>query len=58
MPDDLRDALRDVEGASAALEGMPLEYRRWAFLFIEQAGNDSTRNARISNLVGVAKNLR
>jgi hypothetical protein len=54
MPDDLRDALKDLKGAIAILDRMPLDYQRRAFLFIEQ-GNAHTRGFRISNFVEVVR---
>jgi hypothetical protein len=54
MPDDLREALKDLDGAIATLGGMPVDYQRRAFFFIEQ-GSAHTRGFRISNLVEVVK---
>jgi uncharacterized protein YdeI (YjbR/CyaY-like superfamily) len=55
IPHDLKEALKDIEGAVAAIDQMPLEYQRWAFLFIEQATNAPTRGYRISNFVEVVR---
>jgi uncharacterized protein YdeI (YjbR/CyaY-like superfamily) len=55
IPDDLREALKDLEGGIATIDEMPVEYQRRAFLFIERAGNAPTRNCRITNFVEVVK---
>jgi hypothetical protein len=55
IPDGLEDALRDFEWAIPTIDAMPLDYRKRAFLFIEQASNELTRNVRISNFVEVVK---
>ena len=44
IPGELREALEDLEGAMATLDGMPVDYQRRAFLFIDQAPNASTRH--------------
>jgi hypothetical protein len=54
MPNDLRKALKDLDGAIATLEGMPVDYQRRAFRFIEQ-GSAHARRFRISNFVEVVK---
>jgi uncharacterized protein YdeI (YjbR/CyaY-like superfamily) len=55
IPEELREALEDDEGAMATLDGMPVDYRRRAFLFIDQATNPPTRHNRVSNFVEVVK---
>jgi hypothetical protein len=55
IPDGLEDAVKDLEWAIPTIDGMPLDYRRRAFRFIEQANNASTRNFRINNFVEVVK---
>jgi uncharacterized protein YdeI (YjbR/CyaY-like superfamily) len=55
IPDDLEEALRDLDWAIPTIDEMPLDYRRRAFLFIKQANNASTRSFRISNFVEVVK---
>jgi hypothetical protein len=52
IPDDLKEAI-DGLGAIATVDEMPLDYRRRAFLFIEQSGNPSTRDFRVSNFLEV-----
>jgi hypothetical protein len=54
IPSDLRKALKEHEGTMATLAGMPIDYQRRAFLFIEQASAHN-RGFRISNLVEVMK---
>jgi uncharacterized protein YdeI (YjbR/CyaY-like superfamily) len=55
IPDELREALEDVEGAVATVDEMPMEYRKRAFLFIEQATNVPTREYRVKNFVEVVR---
>ena len=55
MPSSLREALKDVHGAIATVDEMPVGYRRRAFLFIEQSGNASTEQFRVNNFVQVVK---
>jgi uncharacterized protein YdeI (YjbR/CyaY-like superfamily) len=57
VPADLRLALEEI-GAIAAVEEMPLAYRRRAFLFIERAENAPTRAFRVSNFVRVVQSLQ
>ena len=52
VPGDLRKALNEIDGAMATLSGMPADYQRRAFLFIEK-GSSHTRGFRISNFVEV-----
>jgi hypothetical protein len=54
IPGDLREALEELEGGMATLDGMPVDYQKRAFLFIEQA-TAHTRGFRITNLVEVVK---
>jgi hypothetical protein len=54
IPSDLRKALEELEGGMATLAGMPVDYQRQAFLFIEQ-GSAHTRGFRITNFVEVVK---
>jgi hypothetical protein len=54
IPGDLRKALEEHEGTMATLAGMPVDYQKRAFLFIEQA-TAHTRGFRITNLVEVVK---
>ena len=54
IPEDLKLALEEV-GAIATLDEMPVDYRRRAYLFIEQAGNAPTRGFRVSNFLGVVR---
>ena len=55
IPEGLEEALKDFEGGIATINEMPADYRRRAFLFIEQANNAPTRSFRISNFVEVVK---
>ena len=55
IPGELREALEDLEGAMATLDGMPVDYQRRAFLFIDQAPNASTRHYRVSNFMRVVR---
>lgn len=57
IPGDLRKALEELEGGMATLGGMPMDYQRRAFRFIEQ-GSSHTRSFRISNFVEVVKFFR
>jgi hypothetical protein len=54
IPSDLRKALKEHEGTIATLAGMPVDYQRRAFLFIEQ-GSRHNRGFRITNFVEVVK---
>jgi hypothetical protein len=54
VPGDLREALEELEGGMATLAGMPVDYQRQAFLFIEQ-GSRHNRGFRITNFVDVVK---
>jgi hypothetical protein len=55
MPGPLSDALRDIDGAMTAVDHMPVEYLRRAYLFIEQSGNPSTERVRVGNFVEVVR---
>ncbi len=55
MPSSLREAVKDIDGAIPTIDAMPLAYRKWAFLFIRQAGNPSTEAVRVSNFVEVVR---
>jgi hypothetical protein len=55
IPDGLEEALKDFDGGMATIDEMPADYRRRAFLFIEQANNAPARSSRISNFVEVVK---
>ena len=55
MPSSLREALKDIDGGIATVDEMPEEYRRRAFLFIDQAGNASTEGFRVGNFVQVVR---
>jgi hypothetical protein len=54
IPDDLKEGIEGL-GALATVDDMPLDYQRWAFLFIEQSGNPSTRDFRVSNFLEVVE---
>lgn len=54
IPDDLKQALEDLE-AIATVDEMPVDYRRRAFHFIEQAADARTRDCRVSNFVEVVR---
>lgn len=56
IPDDLKQAVEGL-GAIATLDEMPLNYRKRAFLFIEQSGNPSTRDFRVNNFLEVVKSF-
>ena len=55
MPESLREALCEIDGALATVDAMSEDYQRRSFYFIEQAGNMSTESQRVDNFVRVVR---